>query len=113
MSSTETGLSAESKVVDYLKTYNFKIIDKNWRNKWCEIDIIARKDSIVYFIEVKYRSSEEQGDGFAYITNTKIKQMTFASEVWVSQNNWEGEYILSAASVNNAGQVDFISDIFS
>lgn len=66
----------------------------------CEIDIIAHKDAIMYFVEVKYRSSDFQGGGFDYITNRKLKQMNFAAKVWCQTFNWGGDYRLMAAAVS-------------
>ncbi|MBI2045936.1 MAG: YraN family protein [Parcubacteria group bacterium] len=38
--------------------YNFKIIKRNYRKKWGEIDIIAEKDNMLHFVEVKTVSCE-------------------------------------------------------
>lgn len=101
---TNVGRIAEAKVATYLQALGFKIIDKNWRNRSCEIDIIASKDETIYFVEVKYRRSSNWGKGVDYITNKKLKQMVYASEFWVSENNWSGDYQLAVAEVSG---VDF------
>ena len=99
MNTTDTGRRAEQAVADYLKKLNYKILDQNWRTRWCEIDIVAQKESAIFFVEVKYRKTANQGDGLEYITPKKLQQMAFAAEFWVAQNNWQGEYTLAAASV--------------
>lgn len=43
----------ENIVCDFIKKRGFKIIERNYLRKWGEIDIIARKDEIIRFIEVK------------------------------------------------------------
>jgi uncharacterized protein (TIGR00252 family) len=96
---TATGQAAEAAVTKYLTSQVFKIIDRNWRTRVCEIDIIAQKDKTIYFVEVKYRTQHFQGDGFDYITPKKLKQMQFAAELWVQQNNWSGDWRLAAAAV--------------
>ncbi len=107
------GAEAESKVVDYLKANGFKILDKNWKTPKCEIDIIAQKDNCIYFVEVKYRSNDTQGDGFEYITPGKLKQMKFSAEMWVACNRYSGEYCLSGASVSGAEfKIEFVEEIF-
>lgn len=100
MKTTEQGRQAEDKAAEYLAGLGYKIISRNWRNRFCEIDIIASKDGGVYFAEVKYRSNPAQGEGFDYITPKKLKQMTFASDFWCSQNNYEGDRRLLAISVS-------------
>lgn len=99
MKTTEQGRLAEAAVAKYLTSQAFEIIGQNWRTRVCEIDIIAKKKKIVYFVEVKYRGSTVQGEGFEYITPRKLKQIKFAAEIWNSENNWSGDYRLLAASV--------------
>lgn len=102
VSTTEVGRRAEVAVADYLRQRGYKILEQNWRTRWCEVDIVAQKGKAVYFVEVKYRKTELQGDGLEYITPKKLEQMAFAAEFWVAQNNWSGEYTLAAASVFGA-----------
>jgi Holliday junction resolvase-like predicted endonuclease len=70
------------------------------RTRWCEIDIIAQRDTAVYFCEVKYRKNVQQGGGLDYITHAKLEQMKFAAELWVTKYDWQGEYQLCAIEVS-------------
>ncbi len=99
MSTTETGRKAEAAVATFLQKAGHKILEQNWRTRWCEIDIVSQKDGAVYFTEVKYRVSSRQGDGLDYITPKKQQQMAFAAEFWVARRNWQGEYTLAVAAV--------------
>lgn len=99
---TKTGRAAEAAVSRRLESDGYKILDRNWRTNICEIDLIAKKDRIVYFVEVKYRSRDEQGGGLDYITPKKLAQMEFAAGVWCSVNLWEGDCRLLAAAVSGA-----------
>src|SRR3989344_2257356 len=100
MRTPATGRQAEAAVADYLVDNGFKILAKNWRTRWCEIDIIAQKDKIVHFIEVKYRFSDSQGSGFEYLTAKKLNQLRFAINFWAAQNNWTGDCQLLGAEVS-------------
>ncbi len=77
------GRRGEDAASEYLARQGYTIIDRNWKTKWCEIDIIALKDSRMYFVEVKYRRTQLQGGGVAAITSRKKRQMKFASEFWL------------------------------
>jgi Holliday junction resolvase-like predicted endonuclease len=94
------GHEAEKIAAAHLSKFGYKIIDVNWRTKYCEIDIVAQRDKIVIFIEVKYRQGSDQGSGLEYITPKKLNQMSFAAEMWVNNNNWLGEYCLGAIEVS-------------
>ena len=104
MSTTETGRAAEDAAAKYLEASGFRILTRNWRTRRCEIDIIAAKGHVLYFIEVKYRSSEQQGDGLTYITNRKLRQMQFAAEYWVARHQWHGDFRLLASNVAGSGR---------
>jgi ribonuclease HII len=81
VSNYDSGHPAEIIAADYLITLGFKILDINWKTKYCEIDIVAVKKKRVYFVEVKSRSSTHSGTGFEYITSKKLNQMKFAAEM--------------------------------
>lgn len=107
-----SGADAESAAANYLAENGFEIIDTNWKTKWCEIDIVAKKGNVMYFVEVKYRSSVSQGGGFDYITNKKLQQMKRAADSWVLLNKWQGEYVLSAAEASGDDyKIEFIEQI--
>lgn len=81
------GDKAEGVVADFLKTKGHVIIERNWRTKFCEIDIVSQKGDTVYFTEVKYRKNAQQGGGFAAITKTKLRQMKFAAEFFALKHD--------------------------
>jgi len=53
ISKQNVGQTGEDVAVKHLVKHSFKILDRNYRKKWGEIDIIAEKDNILHFIEVK------------------------------------------------------------
>jgi len=59
--SVSVGSKAEVAVVKCIKKKGYQLIDRNWKNQHCEIDIVARKREVIVFIEVKYRSNEMNG----------------------------------------------------
>lgn len=81
-STKKIGDRAEDEVANYLHRQGHTIIERNWKTKYCEIDIVSRKDGIVHFTEVKYRKQSGQGGGLAAITTKKINQMRFAASLY-------------------------------
>jgi putative endonuclease len=71
----EEGNRGEEIAVKYLQDKGYKIIDRNFRLKGGEIDIVAVKDGILIFVEVKTRTSNQFGTGFEAITSWKIKSL--------------------------------------
>lgn len=94
------GDAAEDAVEVYLRHQGHTILARNWRTKFCEIDIVSRHGDTIYFTEVKYRRSSTQGGGFAAITTQKQRQMTFAAELFAVKHRLGGINLrLGAADV--------------
>ena len=55
------GTEQESRVQEYLQTQGYEIVARNFFTKHGEIDIIAKKEGYLIFIEVKYRADERFG----------------------------------------------------
>lgn len=107
-----TGHEAEKVAAAYLETRGYHIEEVNWKTPVCEIDLIAKKDGVLYFVEVKYRKNSNQGEGFDYITPKKLQQMRFAAQCWVQKNNYHGDYELAAIALSEDFQVtEFIAEI--
>jgi len=95
------GDSAEDVAANYLKQNGHEIINRNWKTKYCEIDIISSFNDIIYFTEVKYRKNASQGGGLAAITATKLRQMKFSAEFYaLSQKISNTNLRLAAMSVS-------------
>ena len=78
------GDAGEQTAADWLAVDGHEIIARNWRTRYCEIDIVSRKDDVLYFTEVKYRKNDDFGGGLAAITAKKQRQMRFAAELFVA-----------------------------
>jgi ribonuclease HII len=74
---------AEDEAANYLVRHGHDILERNWKTKYCEIDIVSSKNQTVYFTEVKYRKNPDQGGGMAAITKKKLNQMKFAANLYV------------------------------
>lgn len=93
------GDAAETFAAEYLTTQGHTIVARNWKTKFCEIDIVSKKQGILYFTEVKYRKSPAQGGGVAAITPQKLRKMKFASEIYAHAHSISGDMRLAVVSV--------------
>lgn len=82
--SNKVGDEAEEVAARYLQALGHQIIERNWKTKYCEIDIISELNDTIFFTEVKYRRQPRQGGGLAAITPTKLRQMRFAASIYGS-----------------------------
>lgn len=99
--SNHMGAKGEEETANYLQRLGHEIIERNWKTKYCEIDIVSLKDETIYFTEVKYRKSAYQGDGMAAITKKKLAQMKYAAKFYAETKKLQGvDLRLAAAAVS-------------
>ncbi len=58
-----------------LNHHGYEVIERNYRCKLGEVDIVARKDGYLVFVEVKYRASDKLGDPAEAVNYRKQKQI--------------------------------------
>ena len=110
---TSIGKKGESAVCEYLERNGHFIVERNYKTRFCEIDIVSLKDDKVFFTEVKYRKNVKHGGGFAAITHEKQKQMRYAVDVFFKfhPDYYEFNPLLAVASVS--GDDFSVDDWFS
>ena len=84
MTTRQIGDKGEQAAADWLAADGHEIVARNWRTRYCEIDIVSVKGEVLYFTEVKYRKNDDFGDGLAAITAKKQRQMRFAAELFLA-----------------------------
>ena len=84
------GQSGETIAVDYLRKNGFEILDRNFTTKHGEIDIIAKRNGRIHFIEVKARTNDGFGGGRAAVNAAKRKTIRSVATYYLVKNNlWE------------------------
>ena len=86
-----TGESGESIAVKFLKKNGYKIIEQNYRCKLGEIDIIARDDRVLAFIEVKARRTEEFGGPKWAVTSRKQRKISMVALKYLKDTEQMGK----------------------
>lgn len=112
----EWGQQAENIVCEYLITKGFTIRERNWRPKTSksEIDIIAQKDDVVAFVEVKARADRDV-DPVEAMTPEKIKNVVRGANAYLSLLEHDYYYRFDVAAVNGNADtytLDYLEDAF-
>lgn len=105
----QIGDAAEVEVANYLVRCGHEIVERNWKTKFCEIDIVSKHGDTVYFTEVKYRKKADQGGGLAAVTPKKQRQMTFAAEYYALRHNLK-TFNLRLAAASATGQPPVVEE---
>lgn len=107
-----SGAIAEDLAEQFLLAKGFKILDRNWRNRWCEIDIVAIRKGIVHFVEVKYRKNAVYGSGFDYITRDKQNRLARAASMYMNSYDPGGLYQIDAIAVTGT-DISYLDNVVS
>ena len=106
----EIGNLGEGIAARYLEEHGFEILDRNYWRKWGELDIVASKQDIVHFVEVKTVSYETKN----YLEQSvlrgtwrpeeqvhqfKMRQIEKALETWISERNYQGKWVIDVIGV--------------
>lgn len=77
------GEYGENAAAEYLKNKKYKITERNYKNNFGEIDIIARHKKDIVFIEVKTRRSNKYGRPYEAVNYYKQRRITGAAKAYL------------------------------
>jgi len=100
MNNKQKGDKGEQLVVDFLVKHGFEIIETNWRWKRCEVDIIAKEQETLVFVEVKTRTNTKFGLPEESVSKHKQQQLQQAADEFIFENNHKGEIRFDVVAVN-------------
>ena len=78
-----TGPWGEALAADYLRKKHYTIVASRFRSRFGEIDLIARKDGYLIFVEVKYRSNRGYGSPCEAVDHRKQKRISNAAAFYL------------------------------
>lgn len=82
------GKAAEALAAQYLQEQGFTIVARNYRYRRAEIDLIAQKDRLLLFVEVKARSSDKFGYPEAFVSSHQQALLQEGAEEYMMRHNW-------------------------
>lgn len=112
---TEFGVKGEDVACNLLISKGFEILDRNFRWSHLEIDIIARFQYKVIFIEVKTRTTAIFGEPYMAVSKTKQKQLIRIANAYLMQRKIDSEVRFDVVSVilnSKETRVEHIEDAF-
>ena len=108
------GKFAEDKAMEYYVSKGYAIKERNWRLRRIEIDIIARMEDVIVFIEVKARSGRDTS-ALEAVTFDKIKRMARGADIYLKMQHADFEYrydIVTLTGDFNKYELEVYEDAF-
>lgn len=95
--SRQKGNIAEDKACGYLLEHGYSIVERNHYSRFGEIDIIAMKDEVLHFVEVK--SAEEYETAIYNITPQKLSRIIKTAQIYMKKQNYDHDFVFDAIVV--------------
>lgn len=112
----ETGKKGEDLAVQFIVQKGFTILERNWRYKHCEVDIISYKEKTLHFFEVKTRTGKQLTNPETSVTSKKMNKLKEAAQEYLYQHpEWKLlQFNVLAITILNTGLPDIflIEDVF-
>lgn len=95
----KTGSKGEEAAAELLRSKGYEILQMNYRNKWGEVDIIAKlkvqnaklgEEEYRVFVEVKTKTEGEYGEPWEMIDAHKLKRVENMGHLWCEEFGWNG-----------------------
>ena len=100
----EIGDQGEEQAKSHLLENGYLLLETNWRHKKYELDIIAKINQTIVFIEVKTRKNNTFGEPELSVTKKKQQFLIAAAQQYVITNNIEEEFRFDIIAITNNSQ---------
>ena len=111
-SAREKGSEGEEIAVRFLKANGYRILDRNYRTKYGEIDIVAQKKKCIVFVEVKTRLSNEFGSPAEAVDERKLFRIASVANQYIQKERLDDFSfrfeIVSVTKQNNSWHCEII-----
>ena len=102
------GFNAENLACEYLQKLGFEILSRNFHSRFGEIDIIAKKDEILHFVEVKATNGEYETQ--YRLTKSKFEKILKTINFFMMKENFSNEFQIDFLGISK-NSVNFIENI--
>ena len=87
MNNRKVGTEYETKAEEYLESKGYRILGKNYRCKFGEIDLIAKDGDYLVFVEVKHRKNNHTGNPLEAVTYRKIRRISMTASYYIMMHH--------------------------
>lgn len=109
----EIGTIYETKACEYLSANGYEILERNFRCKMGEIDIIAKKGGYIHFVEVKYRKESNYGNPLEAVNYKKQCIISKVALFYISKRKLKEDISVSFDVISILGEkIDFYENAF-
>jgi len=108
----DRGKEAEDRAAALLLQRGLHLVQRNYRCRGGEIDLIMRDGNCVVFIEVRYRGRTDFGDALSSVDQRKRQRITLAARHYLATSGWAGPCRFDVIGFGCDAKAQWIRDAF-
>ena len=115
--SLQVGNAAESLACDYLQQQGLRLLTRNYRAPYGELDLIMQDHDHVIFVEVRFRRHNHYGSGADSVTAAKQDKLIKTALYYLQQHPKQAKYparfdVISLSAADGQTDIEWIKDAF-
>jgi putative endonuclease len=109
-----TGNKGEEIAANFLAAKGYEVVNRNYRYKHAEIDLIVKKSDLLIFVEVKTRSSTSFGEPETFVSAKKAAKVMEGAEQFIFEINWHGNirFDIVSVKIGSSPVIEHFEDAF-
>ena len=112
-----TGQQGEDLAAAFLVRAGYRILVRNYRCRYAEVDIIARKRDLICFVEVKVRKNDVRGSAWESVPVRKQQRIVLAAQAFLAESRYDRcqprfDVMAVTPTSTDAWQVEHLPDAF-
>lgn len=112
MNRKKRGQDAERTAREFLERAGLKFIERNYRSRLGEIDLVMQQGADLVFVEVRYRKSRAFGGAVESIDFVKRRRLTAAALQYLQRHPWSSGARFDVVALEAEGQIEWIRNAF-
>jgi putative endonuclease len=116
MTNQSSGAWGEDLALRYLTRRGYRLVERNYRTRRGEIDLILRREEVLVFVEVKLRRTTGFGDPLEAVTPSKQKTLRRLAEQYLADHEPQFDTlrfdVIGILASRNGVRIDHVEDAF-
>lgn len=113
------GQRAEGWALTHLEEHGLRLVARNWRCRYGELDLVMLDENTLIFVEVRYRAYQQWGGAEASIDSRKCQRITTAAQLFLQEHSQWADWAcrfdavaISPSTLGVAPQLNWIRGAF-
>lgn len=114
-SKADTGSRGEALAADFLERKGYSVLERNYRHKRSEIDLIVRKNELLVFVEVKAKANVSHGHPEIAVDDRKAAKVMEGAEHYIDSIGWKHNIrfdVIAITFSDSAYDIEHFEDAF-